>query len=285
MLLCYWAWLKKDNYWQLNSAEELESVKDAVSTMLHEVTTCIPRFQGNGWNIPKIHEQLHVPYYIQMFGAHCNLHTGVTEHNHITLSKEPTGRTQMWANVFDIQVANRLIDKFVVDLATFNMAEEEVLTDTIIPTSTYIPHNSAVFDMLLWTDIEGVQHADIATPKSHGKYLPTMDVLKCLFEFCLAGTHGTVVDGVHCIRCVTELAINDHHLRANMTEKHGCWFDNIVLNQEPDPNGIVSTIAGNLRFMVFFPHTPQECFGVIHSAYIVIIPSIRYYPTCTIWST
>ena len=267
MLLCYWAWLKKDKYWQLDSAEQLESVKDAVSTMLHEVTTCIPRFQGNGWNIPKIHEQLHVPYYIQMFGAHRNLHTGVTEHNHITLSKEPAGRTQMRANVFDIQVANRLIDKFVVDLATFNMAEEEVPTDTIIPTSTYIPHNSAVFDMLLWTDIEGVQHADIATPNSHGKYMPSMDVLECLFEYCSTGTHGTDIDGAQRIRCVTELAINDQHLRANMTEKDGCWFDNIVLNQEPDPNGIVSTIAGNLRFMFFFPDTPQECFGVIHSAY------------------
>ena len=91
--------------------------------------------------------------------------------------------------------------------------------------------------------------------------------MKCLFEYCSTGNHGTDIDGAQSIRCVTELAINDQHLRANMTEKDGCWFDNIVLNQEPDPNGIVSTIAGNLRFMFFFPDTPQECFGVIHSAY------------------
>ena len=267
MLLCYWAWLKKDNYWQLDSVSDIETVKDAVSTMLHEVITCIPRFKGNGWNIPKIHEQLHVPYYIQMFGAHRNLHTGVTEHNHITLSKEPAGRTQMRAEVFDIQVANRLIDKFVVDLATFHMADADEDRETILASNTYIPHNSAVFDMVLWTDINGVQHADIATPKTHGKYLPTMDILKCLFEFCFGGTQGSVVDGVQRIRCITELAINDHHLRANRTEKDGCWFDNIVLNQDCDQHGIVSTIAGNLRFMFFFPGSPDECFGVIHPAY------------------
>ena len=267
MLLCYWAWLKKDKYWQLDSIDQLETVKDAVSTMLHEVVTCIPRFKGNGWNIPKIHEQLHVPFYIQMFGAHQNLHTGVTEHNHITLSKEPAARTQMRANVFDMQVANRLIDKFVVDLASFNMSEEEEPTDISVSTSTYIPHNSAVFDMLVRTDTNGARHIDMATPETHGKYLPTMDILKCLFEFCSQRTHITNVDVIQRIRCVTELAINDHHLRANMTEKDGCWFDNIVLNQEQGPNGVSSTIAGNLRFMFFFPDKPEECFGVIHPAY------------------
>ncbi len=268
MLLCYWAWLKKDKYWQLDSVDQLEAVKDAVSTMLHELITCIPRFKGNGWNIPKIHEQLHVPFYIQMFGAHRNLHTGVTEHNHITLSKEPAARTQMRANVFDMQVANRLIDKFVVDLASFTMSEEEEPLETpVTSSSTFIPHNSAVFDMLLWTDSNGAQHLDMDTPKRHGKYLPSMDIMKLLFDYCSQRNQATIVDGVQRIRCVTELAINGHHLRANMTEKDGCWFDNIVLNQEPGPNGVASTIAGNLRFIFFFPDSPKQCFGIVHPAY------------------
>ena len=101
MLMCYWAWLKQDKYWQLDSKEQLESVKQSVSTMLDELITCIPRFKGNGWSIPKIHEQLHVPFYIQMFGAHRNLHMGPTEHNHIELSKQPARRTQMRAKEFD----------------------------------------------------------------------------------------------------------------------------------------------------------------------------------------
>ncbi len=282
MLLCYWAWLKKDKYWQLDSVDQLEAVKDAVSTMLHELITCIPRFKGNGWNIPKIHEQLHVPFYIQMFGAHRNLHTGVTEHNHTTLSKEPAARTQMRANVFDMQVANRLIDKFVVDLASFTMSEEEEPLETpVTSSSTFIPHNSAVFDMLLWTDSNGAQHLDMDTPKRHGKYLPSMDIMKLLFDYCSQRNQATIVDGVQHICCVTELAINGHHLRANMTENDGCWFDNIVLNQEPGPNGVASTIAGNLRFMFFFPDHLSNALGLFTQ--LMVVGGTRRYREETVY--
>jgi hypothetical protein len=60
MLLCYWAWLKQDLFWNINSEEQYEIVKDAVLTLLHELINCVPQETGNGWNIPKIHEQLHV---------------------------------------------------------------------------------------------------------------------------------------------------------------------------------------------------------------------------------
>jgi hypothetical protein len=109
MLLCYWAWLKLDTFWDRSNVEQYESVKDAVSTLLGELISCVPRETGNGWDIPKIHEQLHIPCYIQMFGAHRNLHTGPAENNHIALSKKPAARTQKRSHVFDWQVSNRLI--------------------------------------------------------------------------------------------------------------------------------------------------------------------------------
>ena len=85
MLLCYWAWLKQVTYWKMDSTSQLEVVNNAVSTLLDELVSCVPRMKGNGWSIPKVHEQLHVPAYIQMFGARCNLRTGPTEHIHIEL--------------------------------------------------------------------------------------------------------------------------------------------------------------------------------------------------------
>ena len=248
MLMCYWAWLKQDKYWQTNSMEQLDHVKTAVSTMLDELITCIPRFKGNGWNIPKIHEQLHVPFYIQMFGAHRNLHTGPTEHNHIELSKQPARRTQMRAKEFDWQVANRLVDKLVVNLAGFTMAEAGTSKLPAPPTSDGIPHNSAVFDMVFWTDEAGNLHADLGTPKIHGKYLPGMLVLQYLADFCMNrdGIHRE--DGRTCIRCITELRVNELHLRANPVEKDGAWFDNIVIMDEPDEHGIISNSTGTLNF-------------------------------------
>ena len=267
MLLCYWAWLKHDTFWEMESTSQLESVMEAVSTLLDELVSCVPRMKGNGWNIPKVHEQLHVPAYIQMFGAHRNLHTGPTEHNHIELSKKTARRTQMRANDFDWQVSNRLVDKFVVDIADFTMSERNEKQEPNTERPDGIPHNSAVFDMLIWMDDTGGVHADMTTPLIHGKYMPCQSVLHCLTDYCLHHGEINVEEGSIRIRCISELFINNIHLRSNPVERHGAWFDNIVIGGEPDEHNIVSSIHGNLQFIFFFPDTPLIQYGVIHPAY------------------
>lgn len=268
MLMCYWAWLKQDQYWSLHNTEQYEVVKTAVSTLLHELVTCIPRLRGNGWNIPKVHEQLHVPFYILRYGAHRNLHTGTTERNHIDLSKKPARRTQMRADTFDAQVANRLVDKFVVDLADFTMSEAIFPEkDIIVPPPDGVSHNSAVFDMVFWSDINGTVHADVMTPAIHSKFVPCSRVLHTLSLYCMGREDVSRHNGVTQIRCVTELRINNHHLRANPVESGGAWFDNIELQGETDEHGIDSTTVGNLKFMFFFPQYPDDWLGIIHPAY------------------
>ena len=42
MMLCYWAWLKQDTYWKTDSTSQLEIVKNAVSTLLDELVSCVP---------------------------------------------------------------------------------------------------------------------------------------------------------------------------------------------------------------------------------------------------
>ena len=69
-----------------------------------------------------------------MFGAHRNIHSGPAEHNHIELSKQPAVRTQIRAHVFDWQVANRLVDKLVVNLADFTM-QEHISSPSAVVTS------------------------------------------------------------------------------------------------------------------------------------------------------
>jgi hypothetical protein len=267
MLMCYWAWLKHNTYWKVDSDEDLEAVKGAVSTMLGELISCIPRYKGNGWNIPKIHEQLHVPHYIQMFGAHRNLHTGPTEHNHIELSKKTARRTQMRAKEFDYQVANRLVDKLVVDLADYTMSEDRHLASLQVTNLPVIPHNAAVFDMLFWVDASGNVHADMATPKTHGKYMPSIDVLQCLSNHFQHTKVANRQESVTLIRCMTELRLNDLHLRSNPVEKDGAWFDNVVVQDAEDEHGISSSTVGNLKFIFFHPDSPDDYFGVLHPAY------------------
>ena len=267
MLLCYWAWLKQDAYWSMNCPNQLQSVMDAVATLLGELVSCVPRMTGNGWNIPKVHEQLHVPAYIQMFGAHRNLHTGPTEHNHIELSKKTARRTQMRANDFDWQVSNRLVDKFVVDVAEFTMSDQNDKAN-VVERPDGVPHNSAIFDMLIWMDTTGAVHADMSTPTIHAKYMPCQAVLHCLTSFCLEhGGYCNDEGGVIRIRCVTELIVNKLHLRSNPKERDGAWYDNIVIGGKPDENNIAAPTYGSLQFMFFFPNFETVQYGVVHPAY------------------
>ena len=267
MLLCYWAWLKQDQYWKVDSIIQLDTVNHAVSTLLEELVSCVPRLRGNGWNIPKVHEQLHVPAYIQMFGAHRNLHTGPTEHNHIELSKKTARRTQMRANDFDWQVSNRLVDKLVVDIADYTMSDDFDKHCSKPGSTDGIPHNSAVFDISIWKDTTGAVHADMVTPSIHGKYMPCQAVLHCLTSYCMQLTDAPLVDGAICVRCVTELQINDVHIRTNPVERNGAWFDNVVIKGEPDEHNIVSSTVGSLLFMFFFSDKPSVQYGVLHPAY------------------
>src|SRR5688572_28539229 len=62
--------------------------------LLRQIIELIPRTAGNGWEIAKIHEQLHVAFNILLFGAHQNLHTGLTEHNHIENTRKPSKQVQ-----------------------------------------------------------------------------------------------------------------------------------------------------------------------------------------------
>ncbi len=268
MLLCYWAWLKLDTFWDRSNVEQYESVKDAVSTLLGELISCVPRETGNGWDIPKIHEQLHIPCYIQMFGAHRNLHTGPAENNHIALSKKPAARTQKRSHVFDWQVSNRLIDKLVVDLASFTMEEHVGGSPTIPCVSEGVTPSSATFDILFWVDISGQVHADLKTPKVHRKYMPPMNVLHCLSDYCIQREDVPTVEGKKTIRCYTETIVNGIYLRTNPSHRDGPWFDNVITNAGLDQEGESGELSGGVKFMFCFPdHSINVLFGVLHPAY------------------
>ena len=70
MLLCYWAWLKKDEYWVLSDMNALQIAKEAICKTVNQLMLLFPRISGNQWNIPKIHEQLHIAHNIYLYDAH-----------------------------------------------------------------------------------------------------------------------------------------------------------------------------------------------------------------------
>ena len=115
MMICYWAWLKKDNYWECNDMDALAHAQTAIKKTVYQLVHLFPRKTGCEWKIPKIHEQLHIAHNIHLFGAHQNIHTGPQEHNHIENTKNLVKRTQQCKAIFDNQIANRLVDKYIID--------------------------------------------------------------------------------------------------------------------------------------------------------------------------
>jgi hypothetical protein len=116
-LLCFWAWLKKDKYWKCGDEEATRAAEEATCILMRKMRQMWARTTGIGWNNPKTHETAHNAFNIFLFGCHKNWHSGPSEHNHITGVKKPSGITQKRRLTFDWQIANRLVDKFVIDHA------------------------------------------------------------------------------------------------------------------------------------------------------------------------
>jgi len=115
MLLCYCIWLKQDNFWALDDEETLQAAKTAIAMLLKSVERLMPHEDGQGWHLPKMHEQLHIPNNIVLFGVHKNVCTGPQEHNHIENSKKPAKQTQKCKFTFDWQLANHLAECYLID--------------------------------------------------------------------------------------------------------------------------------------------------------------------------
>ena len=117
MMLAYWVWLKKDQYWVRGDVVAKEGARTAIRTMLRDMQNLWPRKSGLGWEKAKTHEQLHVPDDIDRNGAVQNYHTGPTEHNHIFHVKRPSRATQRRRESLDQQIANRASESYVIDYA------------------------------------------------------------------------------------------------------------------------------------------------------------------------
>jgi hypothetical protein len=114
--------------------------------MLQELIRLWPGLRGQGWELAKIHEQLHVPDDIERNGAPQGSHTGPNKHNHIQLVKRPARGTQQQAEVLDQQLGQQVSDTYIVDMAYQRMttsydsflpeAERPVQTTGVSPPAT-----------------------------------------------------------------------------------------------------------------------------------------------------
>ena len=127
MLLCYWSWLKKDSYWARSDYKQMQEATQAIRKMLSRIIKLWPREEGQGWNLAKFHEQLHVPDDIFYNGCPKGSHSGPVEHNHIQMVKRPSSRTQKRRSNLDQQLAMRLYESALVNSAQDRMESNRQL--------------------------------------------------------------------------------------------------------------------------------------------------------------
>jgi hypothetical protein len=271
-LLCYWAWLKKDFHWTKKDRTEYDVAKKAIAKMLQELVNCMPRLRGNGWDIPKMHEQLHVASNIYLFGSHKNIHTGPTERNHIDLSKKPAQRTQMRKPTFDWQVSNRLVDKMIVDLAMAHMSNPNDVSTTPTGHVTYplpYPSTCAFFDLLIRCQVDDNSHIEflLDKPNEQQKLLPPVYVLEHLATTCFPeNIRHLHRDGIR-ITCFTELQfLDDSIVRSNRAYKDGPWFDYMNTKLE-DGEGKPYWTPVRVELMYYSVLCPEEQYAVVHPAF------------------
>ena len=94
LLLCYWTWFKKEEFWSIHDMDALQCARISIFKTINKPKHLFPRLSGNQWKIPKLHEQLHIAHNIYLYGCHQNIHTGPQEHNHIANTKKPSQHTQ-----------------------------------------------------------------------------------------------------------------------------------------------------------------------------------------------
>lgn len=106
LLLCYWAWLRKEEFWEIDNYDALYCAKASIFKTIHQLKHLFPCSSGNQWRIAKFHKQLHIAHNIHLFESHLNIHTGPQEHNYIANAKNPSKYIQKWKLTFENQLEN-----------------------------------------------------------------------------------------------------------------------------------------------------------------------------------
>lgn len=113
-LLAYRSWLRKSEYWEVDDPDGPVKAKQSIKKCLQSLIDDFPRTKGQGWNVPKFHEQLHVPDDITRNGPPSVTYSGVVEHQHVT-AKKHAQRTRKHLATMDNEIGRRMHETIVIN--------------------------------------------------------------------------------------------------------------------------------------------------------------------------
>jgi len=114
MNLAFYSWYKRGEPFPVNDDASTSAVKRCLSILLSTIKEFTPRNHGNGWKLQKIHEILHLPIDIYMFGSPQNYDNSPTEHGLIETAKRPADHVQKSTSLFISQVTKCLLETTLI---------------------------------------------------------------------------------------------------------------------------------------------------------------------------
>jgi hypothetical protein len=101
---------------------ETESrASNAIRICVQKFKTVLKRKKGNGTKLTKVHQMLHVAYYIDMFGSAYNWYGSPCESSHKFFVKEPGKKTQRRPDNFEQQSAKRVVESYIIESAKYHI--------------------------------------------------------------------------------------------------------------------------------------------------------------------
>ena len=97
-LLIFHDWMKRSKTLPMNSRLENKYLR-RVKALVDDIKSCFPREAGNGWNIQKLHETMHVVRDISRFGVAPNFDAGIGESLLQHFAKHPGSTTKYVAQI------------------------------------------------------------------------------------------------------------------------------------------------------------------------------------------
>jgi hypothetical protein len=109
-LLIFIEWMSHPGaYWaKENGTEPYRKALNIIKLFIEYLKTNFQRESKHNWNISKIHDLLHIPWTIKMFGSPANYDSSACERMHKQTAKQPGRRCQKRHETFDKQAAHRL---------------------------------------------------------------------------------------------------------------------------------------------------------------------------------
>jgi hypothetical protein len=156
MLACFERWCCKVAYWHRQDETGYGRAMLAIRLLMRSIFNLAPRNIGQGWQIEKFHDLLHIPLCIKHFGSPRGYDTGSAEKNHKCFAKKPAKLTQKRVSTFEKQTGERCFEMLVVSRALQGFASIR----GCIPSEFYDNEDKALVNYLALLDDEGENMED-----------------------------------------------------------------------------------------------------------------------------